>query len=87
MPQPIRTKNQAQLAATLQISKFKSETLQTMEYSLSTPSIFFYLYVPHSLISLNLLDFLGYLYTRYKLPDLMFIFPFNFFNFVSFKNY
>ena len=44
MPQPIRTKNHAQLAATLQISQFKSDTFQAMEYSLSTPSIFFYLY-------------------------------------------
>ena len=40
MPQPLRTKNHAQLAATLQISQFKSDTLQTMEYSLSTPSVF-----------------------------------------------
>ena len=44
MPQPLRTKIHAQLAATLQISQFKSDTLQTMGYSLSTPSIFFYLY-------------------------------------------
>ena len=44
MPQPLRTKNHAQLAEALQISQFKSNTLQTMGYSLSTPSIFFYLY-------------------------------------------
>ena len=44
MSQPFRTKNYAQLAATLQISQFKSDTLQTMGCSLSTPSIFFYLY-------------------------------------------
>ena len=44
MPQPLRTKKHAQLAATLQISQFKSDTPQTMEYSLSTPSIFFCLY-------------------------------------------
>ena len=35
------TKKHAQLAATLQISQFKSDTLQTMGYSLSTLSIFF----------------------------------------------
>ena len=44
MPQPLRTKNPAQLAATLQISQVKRDTLQRMEYSLSTLSIFFYLY-------------------------------------------
>ena len=46
MPQPLRTKNHAQLAATLQISQsqFKSDTIQTMGYCLSTPSIFFYFY-------------------------------------------
>ena len=44
MPQPIRTKNHAQQAATLQIRQFKSDRLQTMEYILSAPSIFFYLY-------------------------------------------
>ena len=44
MPQRLRTKNHAQLAATLEISQFTSDTLQNMGYSLSTPSIFFYLY-------------------------------------------
>ena len=45
MPQPLCTKNHAQLAAALHFSQFKSDTLQTMENSLSTPSIFLYLYV------------------------------------------
>ena len=45
MPQPLRTKNHAQLAATLQIRQFKSDTLQTMVYSLSTHYIFLSLWI------------------------------------------
>ena len=44
MPLYLRTKNNTQLDVTLQISQFKSDTLQTIGYTLSTPSIFFYLY-------------------------------------------